>query len=195
MNYKVLIYSKYPIVAIGLSLFVVKNIPKVLIYKTNNLDFLLTNNEYDLFILDVFIQSELNFVQDYLRTSNKSEKVILLTENIDFNNLKAFKNIKYLHRNSNEFEIVNSIRIQLKKRKMDNKYKSVIKTIENKEKLSKREVECAILLMKGYTVNQISKKLSLALTTISTYKMRILKKTNTNNIVELTKSLYNLENI
>lgn len=195
MNYKVLIYSKYPIVEIGLSLFVVKNIPKVLISKTNNLDFLLTNNEYDLFILDVFIQSELNFVQNYLRTSNKTEKVILLTENIDFNNLKAFKNIKYLHRNSNEFEIVNSIRIQLKKKKMDNKYKSVIKTIENKEKLSKREVECAILLMKGYTVNQISKKLSLALTTISTYKMRILKKTNTNNIVELTKSLYNIENI
>ena len=48
--------------------------------------------------------------------------------------------------------------------------------------------------MKGYKVNEISKKLSLAKNTISTYKMRILKKTNTSNIVDLTKSLYNLEN-
>ena len=48
--------------------------------------------------------------------------------------------------------------------------------------------------MKGYSVNQISKKLTLALTTVSTYKARIFKKTRTNNLVELTKSLYDLEN-
>jgi DNA-binding NarL/FixJ family response regulator len=193
MSCKVLIYSKYPLVEMGLSLFIANKISKIQISKTNNLDFLLSNDKYDLMIFDMFMQSEFDLIVNNLKALNKKDKVLLLVENIDVSKLTGLQNITFLSRNSTEIEVLKSIRTLLRKKKLSTSYK-ITKTIEQKEKLSKREVECAILLMKGYKVNEISKKLSLALTTICTYKMRILKKTNTNNLVDLTKSLYNLEN-
>lgn len=194
MSCKVLIYSKYPLVEMGLSLFVANKISKIQISKTNNLDFLSSNQKYDLMIFDMFMQSEFDLIVNNLKALNKKDKVLLLVENIDVSKLTGLQNITFLSRNSTEVEILKSIRTLLRKKKISARYK-ITKTIEQKEKLSKREVECAILLMKGYKVNEISKKLSLAKSTICTYKMRILKKTNTNNLVDLTKSLYNLENI
>jgi two-component system response regulator EvgA len=193
MNCKVLIYSKYPLVEMGLSIFVANKISKIQISKTNNLDFLLSDDKYDLMIFDVCIQSEFDLIVNNLKALNKKVKVLLIVENIDVSKLRGLQNITFLSRNSTEVEILKSIRTLLRKKKLSTSYR-ITKTIEQEEKLSKREVECAILLMKGYKVNEISKKLSLAKNTISTYKMRILKKTNTSNIVDLTKSLYNLEN-
>ena len=193
MSCKVLIYSKYPLVEMGLSLFVANKISKIQISKTNNLDFLSSNQKYDLMIFDMFIQSEFDLIVNNLKALNKKDKVLLIVENIDVSKLIGLQNITFLSRNSTEVEILKNIRTLLRKKKLSTSYR-ITKTIEQKEKLSKREVECAILLMKGYKVNEISKKLSLAKNTISTYKMRILKKTNTSNIVDLTKSLYNLEN-
>ena len=193
MSCKVLIYSKYPLVEMGLSLFVANKISEIQISKTNNLDFLLSKDKYDLMIFDMFMQSEFDLIVNNLKALNKKDKVLLIVENIDVSKLTGLQNITFLSRNSTEVEVLKSIRTLLRKKKLSTSYK-IAKTIEQKEKLSKREVECAILLMKGYKVNEISKKLSLALTTICTYKMRILKKTNTSNIVDLTKSLYNLEN-
>lgn len=193
MSCKVLIYSKYPLVEMGLSLFVANKISEIQISKTNNLDFLLSNDKYDLMIFDMFMQSEFDLIVNNLKALNKKDKVLLIVENIDVSKLTGLQNITFLSRNSTEVEILKSIRTLLRKKKLSTSYR-ITKTIEQKEKLSKREVECAILLMKGYKVNEISKKLSLAKNTISTYKMRILKKTNTSNIVDLTKSLYNLEN-
>ena len=170
------------------------NMPsEIQISKTNNLDFLLSNDKYDLMIFDMFMQSEFDLIVNNLKALNKKDKVLLIVENIDVIKLTGLQNITFLSRNSTEVEILKSIRTLLRKKKLSTNYR-ITKTIEQKEKLSKREVECAILLMKGYKVNEISKKLSLAKNTISTYKMRILKKTNTSNIVDLTKSLYNLEN-
>lgn len=194
MSCKVLIYSKYPLVEMGLSLFVANKISEIQISKTNNLDFLLSNDKYDLMIFDMFMQLEFDLIVNNLKALNKKDKVLLIVENIDVSKLTGLQNITFLSRNSTEVEILKSIRTLLRKKKLSTSYR-ITKTIEQKEKLSKREVECAILLMKGYKVNEISKKLSLAKNTISTYKMRILKKTNTSNIVDLIKSLYNLENI
>lgn len=53
--------------------------------------------------------------------------------------------------------------------------------------LSSRELECTKLLMRGKSNVEIAKKLSLSATTVSTYKKRVLQKTKTKNIVELTK--------
>lgn len=194
MSCKVLIYSKYPLVEMGLSLFVANKISKIQISKTNNLDFWLSDYNYDLMIFDMFMQSEFDLIVNNLKALNKKDKALLIVENIDVSKLTGLQNITFLSRNSTEVEILKSIRTLLRKKKLSTSYR-ITKTIEQKEKLSKREVECAILLMKGYKVNEISKKLSLAKNTISTYKMRILKKTNTSNIVDLTKSLYNLEYI
>jgi DNA-binding NarL/FixJ family response regulator len=57
-------------------------------------------------------------------------------------------------------------------------------------KLSKREFQIASMLVKGISNLEISKELCLSMSTISTYKKRILLKTETENLIELS-SFYN----
>lgn len=60
------------------------------------------------------------------------------------------------------------------------------------ELLSDREFEVLKLIASGKTVTDIADKLSLSITTISTYRARILEKMNLKNNAELTR--YALEN-
>jgi DNA-binding NarL/FixJ family response regulator len=57
-------------------------------------------------------------------------------------------------------------------------------------KLSKREYQITLMLVKGISNVEISKYLNLSMSTISTYKKRILLKTETENLIELS-SFYN----
>lgn len=57
--------------------------------------------------------------------------------------------------------------------------------------LSDREFEIATLLASGMSLTEISEKLSLSITTISTYRARIMKKLNLRTNAELT--LYAIE--
>ena len=59
------------------------------------------------------------------------------------------------------------------------------------EDLSDREFEIAKLLASGMSLTDISEKLSLSITTISTYRIRIMKKLNLKTNAELT--LYAIE--
>jgi two-component system invasion response regulator UvrY len=52
-------------------------------------------------------------------------------------------------------------------------------------KLSKREIDVANLLVKGYSTAQIAGNLNLQLSTVSTFKSRIFNKMKVSNVVEL----------
>lgn len=58
--------------------------------------------------------------------------------------------------------------------------------------LSNRELEVAKMLIAGFAVSEVSQLLNLQLTTVSTYKSRLLEKLHVRNIVQLTEifSLY-----
>lgn len=62
--------------------------------------------------------------------------------------------------------------------------KSLLKTIEN---LSNREFEIAKLLINGYGNLEISNKLEIQMSTVSTYKNRIYEKLSISNIVALSE--------
>lgn len=55
------------------------------------------------------------------------------------------------------------------------------------EHLTNREFEIFKLIAKGKTLSEIAAMLSLAITTVSTYRSRILQKLNLNNNAELTR--------
>jgi DNA-binding CsgD family transcriptional regulator len=59
-------------------------------------------------------------------------------------------------------------------------------------KLSNREVEVLRLLSNGKKNSEISKILGLNEKTISTYKLRLLKKLNVSNLVDLVNKANNL---
>lgn len=196
-NYNVLICSDYPIVRTALCMLVKNNIPNSSFIFFNSIDTLfITQNEkrFDLLIVDTRSESDLDLIYSKSSFLKKEIKIVCLIENLNFNKNRYYKNFIYIDKVSEEDKVVNCLNNIFKKINTNN-FKNVTNSIKGNNSLSKREIECAILLMKGYSTNQISKKLSLALTTVSTYKMRILKKTRTKNLVELTKSLYNLENL
>jgi DNA-binding NarL/FixJ family response regulator len=54
-------------------------------------------------------------------------------------------------------------------------------------KLSSREYEIALMMVRGDTNTTISRDMNLATSTVSTYKKRLLEKTKTANIIEFSK--------
>jgi len=106
----------------------------------------------------------------------------------------------YLSKDSASEELVNAVRMILGGRKYisptvaeklaENLGQDSTKAIH--ETLSDREYEVLKLIAKGKTVSDISEILSLSLTTISTYRTRILTKMNLHNNAELT--YYAIEN-
>ncbi len=53
--------------------------------------------------------------------------------------------------------------------------------------LSQREFEIAMLMVQGYSTTKISDKLNIVPSTISTYKKRLFKKTNSSNVIDIAK--------
>lgn len=195
MNCKVLIYSRHSIIQIGLMFCIKKSISNVTIYKANSLEqvFALNENSYfDLFIFDVSYFTEMFCINEQLITSLNEKRIVFLVDNMDIVKLLDFKNIVYIQRDCGETEVVKCLRKLLKMRKatINYKYKNVTNRFQKENNFSKREIQCANLLMKGYSVSQISEKLLLKMSTVSTYKMRLQKKTNTNNLVQLINFLY-----
>ncbi|MFM8586974.1 MAG: response regulator transcription factor, partial [Bacteroidota bacterium] len=58
-----------------------------------------------------------------------------------------------------------------------------------KSLLTKRELEIAKLVCKGYSSNEIAEELHLSVLTVSTHRKHILKKLNVRNPVELLHKL------
>jgi DNA-binding NarL/FixJ family response regulator len=60
--------------------------------------------------------------------------------------------------------------------------------------LSNREMEVMQYLVKGITLAEISRKLSLQVSTVNTYKTRIFEKLHVNNVIELVQKIQLYEN-
>lgn len=194
MRYKVIIYSSCPLMVSGLTYIVQKKLPNVKVFKFYSLDFISIKEsslEFDLFFFDVFQSNEIKYLSNQLSTFSKNKKGILFMDNLE--NSLHFTDFIYLNRNCNENEIAKCLHSICKIVKPKIRYKKVSKSFKFLNKFSRRELECANLFMKGYSVSQISKELSLKITTVSTYKMRLLKKTKTNNLVQLINTLYSLK--
>lgn len=189
MSFKVLVYSCHSIIQIGFFYCIKKSISKASVFKTNSLEQVFSK-DFDLFIFDVSNDKILQNIIENIVPFLKDKKTIFLLDNVN-DSISFESNVAiFLNKNVSELELIKCIRILCKKpKKPIIRYKNTQITI----KFSKRELQCANLLIKGYSVSQISEKLSLKLNTVSTYKKRIHIKTNTNNIVQLIKTLYVLK--
>ncbi len=99
----------------------------------------------------------------------------------------------YLNKNAAPYELINAIkRISLGRKYITPEIaeKLLIQDNDNKELhelLSNREFEIFKLLAFGKTITQIARSLSLALTTVSTHRSRIMEKLNLSTNAELTR--------
>jgi len=99
----------------------------------------------------------------------------------------------YMNKNAAPLELINAVQLILSGRKyipMEIAEKLLIQTNVKKtlhESLTNRELEVFKLLALGKTLTQIAYSLSLALTTISTHRARIMKKLELSTNSELTR--------
>lgn len=106
----------------------------------------------------------------------------------------------YLSKDSASEELVNAVQKVLQGKKYFSPY--VIEQLANNvdanlsklsyEYLSNREFDVMRLLASGKTISEIAEKLSLSVTTISTYRTRVMTKTGLHSNSDLTK--YAIEN-
>jgi DNA-binding NarL/FixJ family response regulator len=103
----------------------------------------------------------------------------------------------YLNKDSSDVEIVKAVRAiietgkyiseAVKEKILENAlYKTPINPLES---LSDREIEVAELLVSGEGNLEISNKLNIQMTTVSTFKNRIFEKLGINNVVRLVEIL------
>lgn len=161
-------------------------------------------NTWDVVISDVNMpgRSGLDALKE-IRTTFSNLPVLILSiypeEHYAMRVLKAGAS-GYLCKNSASDELVKAVQKVLLGKKYFSQY--VMEQLANNidtdftksayENLSNREFDVMKLLASGKSVSHIAEKLSLSVTTISTYRTRIMTKTGLNSNSELTK--YAIEN-
>lgn len=156
---------------------------------------------FDIAIIEINnILKDLELIDYITKTDPKIKLFIIPNKSIDSENLITIKekSVGIILENSSKkyiVELINSS-IQLsKKNRTPLRIKKKSKSQNIMYLLSERELEVALMLIKGMSITKISEKKNLAKTTISTYKKRIFEKTNVNNIIHMSELFKRQNNI
>ena len=156
----------------------------------------ISNNHYDLVILDINLPGgkQKEMIKE-IKEQNKDIKILVFSSYDESIGVQYIQNRAdgYLNKLSDEKEIISAVKQiletgnyfspQVIKLLLDaNSRKTPINPFD---KLSAREKEICDLLIQGNGNLEISNILDIRLTTVSTYKMRIYKKLEVNNLAEL----------
>ena len=192
----ILIYDKFPIVRNAIMYIIENNFPntKITIAKSIEDIFLLGfKQEFNILFGDFDLEiRDIDILLKKIKFLNPKLKIIFFSDK--YSNLNSYDQVLFLNKNSSLKNILDffetNLNLSINSEKSLKCSESNNKLIEQFSTLSNREIQCAILMLNGYSLIQISRILSLALTTISTYKTKILKKTDAKNLIELTMLFY-----
>jgi two-component system, NarL family, invasion response regulator UvrY len=153
---------------------------------------------YDLIIMDVQMpNTDAAGLMDYINTKYPEAKVLIFsmtTENIYAKRFLKAGAMGFVSKNSGLVELKKAIEMILDNNVYvsNNLLEQLVSDLGNTnktsnplEKLSSREVQIVALLTSGKTITEISQILSLAISTVGTYKARLFEKLKVNNLVEL----------
>lgn len=189
-NYKILLADDHAIIRNGLE-FLISTLEKAIVFfhASNKIELYneLHNSEIDLLILDLNFEegNSLIWLQE-IRTNYPKLKIIVFTS---FD--EAIYKSRVLSLGANAFVSKLSAPDEIKiavERVINGEvgtFNSENSTSSMLNVLSNREMEIALLLIKGYGNLEISNELNIKSTTISTYKQRIQEKLKLNSLPEL----------
>lgn len=204
MNKKILIADDHVIVRMALSLIIKKVRPRAAVDEVDDyqkvLD-LIKIKSFDLVILDIKMPNG-NFRQtmDIIKLNHPNTKVMIFSSQDE--SLFAIRYLKmgadgFLHKLSSEETISLAINKMLDKGSyisedvrdvlVNNKLNRPKGPLNPVNMLTDREIAVAERLVKGVLLKDISNELNIHISTVSTYKMRILEKLNINSIQDLIK--------
>lgn len=200
---RILLVDDHSVVRHGVSLLLKKAFEDVTILHADNFDELLVqlNQKQDLLFLDINLPggNSTKMVEEI--RSNYPDLLIMIFSAYD----EARYALGYIHAGADGFlnkyskdeEIIKAVELILENGKyISDVVKEVIlenallkNPINPLEKLSDREIEVAELLVEGDGNLEISNKLNIQMSTVSTFKTRIFDKLGINNIVKLVEIL------
>lgn len=199
---KILIVDDHLVVRNGVAMVLEKQFEDVQISNAENffeaID-LLKDTFFDLVILDVNIPGgKYTEMIGELRAIQSSVKILVFSAHEEEQHALKFISAGangYLNKLCSEekmifaiksiFESSSYISQELVSKLLD--IKGTQKVVNPKEVLSKRELQIAELLIEGNGNLEISNKLNIHMSTVSTYKARVFEKLKIHNLVELIK--------
>lgn len=212
MKESILVADDHSVVRIGLSITLKKLRPQAKIEEASSfrdvLD-LIKKERFDLIILDINMPDG-TFQQSFEIIKRKQPAAKVLVFSSQDEDVYAIRYLRlgadgYLHKMAAEETINQALERMFSKGKYlsDNVQLALIDQSLNRKSvvqnpltaLSGRELEIAILLIKGMTLKEIANQLSLHLSTISTYKGRIFEKLEVGSLPELIDVFRFYENL
>lgn len=213
MNYNedskknILIFDALPIVRKSLEIILKAHDEEMNVYVVNSIKELEDITQILVFsaiVMDINVDDEKHFY--IIKKIHKQQPTtkILVFSLIDTEQYR-YRCFKYgasgfLNKNTSEEDIIRAVKLLMLENKYfknDIKIRPISVSSDSRKrkvqnyKLSIREIQIAEMLIKGVANIEICKQLNLAPTTISTYKKRILLKTNSKNTVELSTTFNN----
>lgn len=197
-TYNLIIVDDHPIVISGLNLLLSKiNVIKVIksfTTGTSCLDFYDLNN-IDIVLLDVFLP-DINGIDLCAKLKKKFPKIIVLAMSSQSERSIVMQMVRngasgYLLKSADVEEFEQCINMAIcghlafSKEVEDIVNKTNINDLKNIPRLTKREKEILILLIKGKSTQEISDALFLSFLTVQTHRRNLLNKFQVKNVVEL----------
>jgi two-component system, NarL family, invasion response regulator UvrY len=201
---RILLTEDHSIVRYGTALILKNMASDVTVDESDNFEEtlkLIDKKSYDLVILDILIPKGNNLDMIPLLRMKQSDIRILIFSGLD-ERLYALRYLQagadgYLMKDSPNHEIVDAIRCVLNNGKYvsPNVRQQMLQSLQQKEEvrqnpmltLSDREIEVMQLLIQGRAIGEIAQLMNLQVSTISTYKTRVFKKLEVNNVIELAE--------
>ena len=201
LNKNILLVDDHLVVRKGIELILVNNINNVTIYNSQNYNEaleILKAVSIDLVLLDININGLENIkIMNEIKSIQKNSKILIFSSHEESQyGLRYIQNGAdgYLNKFCNEEKILEAVNEILENgsyysKEIKEKLNSKLNKKNSKnplDSLSNREFEISRLLISGYGNLEISNKLEIQMSTVSTYKNRVFEKLNINNIVSLS---------
>ena len=202
LEMSVLLVDDHLVVRKGVELILLSNFPKANVYSAENYDDaldILKTTKLDLVILDININGVENIkIMKAIKEIQSKVKILIFSSHEEKHyGTRYIKNGAdgYLNKFCSEDKIINAVNQifekgfyysdQVKEKLNSKSYKK--RRSNAIDSLSNREFEIAKLLISGEGNLEISNKLNIQMSTVSTYKNRIFEKLNISNIVSLSE--------
>lgn len=199
MNKKILIVDDHLVVRLGLELLLSDFFENLEFYAAETFEECLKKIEkldFDLIVLDINLpDGEKTEMVKKIKMINRNLKILVFSAHEEVS--LAARYIKagaegFVSKLSDDTVVLSAVKEILAGNVFySDEIKKAIKYVETIDldlemsKLSKREFEVAKLLVKGYGNLEISNKLEIKMSTVSTYKLRIFEKLHITNTIEL----------
>lgn len=202
LGMSVLLVDDHLVVRKGVELVLLSTFPKAYVYSAENYDDaldIMKTIRLDLVILDININGIENIkIMNSIKEIQSKVKILIFSSHEEKHyGIRYIQNGAdgYLNKFCTEDKIIKAVQQILDKGyyysdQVKDKLNS--KTKKNGgsspiESLSNREFEIAKLLISGEGILEISNKLNIQMSTVSTYKNRIFEKLNISNVVSLSE--------